>query len=147
MRARRHVVFVDRRYWILLDEIQTDTPESVEVRFHTYGAAEERAPRWWTFHDAPYMLDIVPGPAVAASLEAPDGWIRPVRVLSMKTTEPARDHALVTVLHARRSDNAPPSPVEVRRTDAEIVVAVGGDRVTFRNAAHGWAIAGVSSTR
>ncbi|HEV3486805.1 MAG TPA: heparinase II/III family protein, partial [Vicinamibacterales bacterium] len=144
-RARRHVVFVDKRYWVLLDEIRTDAPEPVELRFHTYGSVEERAPRWWTFLDAPHMLDVIPGPGVTASVESPDGWIRPVRVLRLRTTDAARDHALITVLHARRADVPPPSPVEVRQTDGEIVVMVGTDRVSFKNSAHGWEIARVSS--
>lgn len=36
-RARRHIVFVDRRFWVLLDEVEAATPVPVTLRFHTYG--------------------------------------------------------------------------------------------------------------
>lgn len=145
LRARRHVVFVDKRYWLLLDEIRTAAPETAELRFHTYGAAAEASPGRWTFEDAGQILDIATSSRdISSSIETPEGWIRPVRVLSLKTAAPAREHALVTVLHPR-SRGAPPLPgVTVNRTDAEIIVTIGSDRVTFRSGADGWRIGGVS---
>ena len=139
-RARRHVVFVDRRYWILLDEIETPQPESVELRFHTYGGVRQVGPGHWRYEDAENALDLTSPQALTSAIETPHGWIRPVRVLSLKTPEAARDHALVTVLQPHARSAPPVGEVRMRRTATDLVITVGRDRVTFRRGPDGWRI-------
>jgi hypothetical protein len=134
-RARRHTVFVDNRYWILLDEIETPQPQSVELRFHTYGSIAQMAPGRWQIVDADHVLDVRTPQGMNASVETPDGWIRPVRVLSVKSAEAAA-RALITVLQPTvKADD-----VHVRQTNDAIVVTVGKDIVRFRKSGDGWRI-------
>ncbi len=145
-RARRHVVFVDKRYWVLLDEIETSQPETIDIRFHTYGTVRQAGEGRWTFAQGSSVLDIA-SPAeqgLSSATEAPAGWIRPVQVLALKVPQPATAHALVTVLQARAADAAGLAAAGVQRSDREIVVSVGGDRVRFRRGGDGWQIQGVS---
>jgi hypothetical protein len=137
-RARRHVVFVDRRYWVLLDEVETPEPQSIELRFHAYGTIRQSAPGRWTSEDSGRALHVSAPGGVSGAVETPDGWIRPVRVLSLKTPQPAREHALVTILQPQAGGG--PGDVQVQRNNDDLVVTIGGDRVTFRRAADGWRI-------
>jgi hypothetical protein len=67
--SRRHVVFVDKRFWILIDEIATPDPEAAELRFHTYGKVTEPTSRHWVFEQGEAALDIV-----TPILRSPEGW-------------------------------------------------------------------------
>jgi hypothetical protein len=144
-RARRHVIFVDRRYWVLLDEIQTPLPESAELRFHTYGIVQEDAPGHWRFEEAGSVLDVASAPTqrLSSTVEIREGWIKPVWVLSLKTPQAAREHALVTVLQAHAQDAPGIDQVQVRRSDQDLVIAVGPDQVRFHMAMDGWQIESV----
>jgi hypothetical protein len=144
-RARRHAIFVDHRYWVLLDEIQTPQPESAELRFHTYGVVQEVAPGHWRFEEARSVLDVASAPTqrLSSAVEMPEGWIKPVRVLSLKTPQAARDHTLVTVLQPRAQDSPGLDQVQVRRSDHDLVIAVGLDHVRFHWAMDGWQIESV----
>jgi hypothetical protein len=144
-RARRHVVFVDRRYWVLLDEIETPRPESVELRFHSYGSVRQVAPGHWRCEDSGNALDLVVPQALSFALETPEGWIRPVRVLSLKTPQAERAHALVTVLQPHATDAAGLDHVRIHRTTTDLVIAVGRARVTFRQARGDWRIQSVNT--
>jgi Heparinase II/III-like protein/Domain of unknown function (DUF4962) len=141
-RARRHVIFVDRRYWVLLDEIQTPQPEAAELRFHTYGIVQKIAPGHWRFEKARSVLDVLCAPTqrLSAAVETPQGWIKPVRVLSLKTPRAAREHTLVTVLQPHANDAPGLDHVEVRRSDQDLVISVGPDQVRFHQAGDGWQI-------
>jgi hypothetical protein len=144
-RARRHVVFVDRRYWVLLDEIETPQPESAELRFHTYGAITPNGPDRWRFDDAGQRLEIAfASEDLPSGVETPAGWTRPVRVLRAKTSQPAREHALVTVIRPHMA--ADTVDTHVRHDDRELIVTIGRDRVRFEKGADGWRISRVSST-
>jgi hypothetical protein len=147
-RARRHVVFVDKRYWVLLDEIETSQPETIDIRFHTYGTVRQAGEGRWTFAQGSSSLDIA-SPAeqgLSSAMETPAGWIRPVHVLDFKT-EAATRHGLVTVLQARATDASGLPPVAVERSDREIVVSIGADRVRFRRGGDGWQIQDVRRGR
>ena len=140
-RARRHVVFVDRRYWVLLDEIQTPEPQPVELRFHTSARIQELSRGRWRYEDGENALDLSSPQELTSSVETPEGWIRPVRVLSLKTASAARDHAIVTVIQPLPA-GAAAREVRVRRSGNDLVVSVGRDRVSFRLAADGWQASG-----
>lgn len=139
-RARRHVVFVDRRYWILLDEIVTPQPEIVELRFHTYGAVRETGAGRWRYEDAENALDVATVQALTSKVEMPDGWIRPVSVLRLETPGAKREHTLITVLQPLARAAAGLGEVSVRQTARDLVVTVGRDRVTFRRGVEGWRV-------
>jgi hypothetical protein len=143
-RARRYVVFVDHRYWVLLDEIETRQPQSIELRFHTYGTIAGGSSQW-TFTEGSALLDIVSPHegGLVGSIEHPDGWIRPVNVLSLKAASPASRHAAITVLSPRRPDSKVPPTVTATITDARIDLAVDRDRVSFTHGSDGWSIASV----
>lgn len=143
-RARRHVVFVDRRYWILLDEIETPQPETVELRFHTYAGIQPLGIGRWRYEDADSALDVASPDALSSAVETPEGWIRPVRVLILKTPRAEREHALITVLQPHARTAAGLGEVRTRRSGNALVVTVGRDRVTFRRGADGWRIQGAS---
>lgn len=146
-RARRHVVFVARRYWILLDEIETPQPESVELRFHTYGVLQQVARDRWRSEDSGSVLDVVVPQPLVSAVETPEGWLRPVRVLSLKTLQAERAHALVTVLQPHATDAGRPGQVRMHRTTDQLVITVGRDRVTFHYAPDGWRIQRVDTPR
>ncbi|HYT68564.1 MAG TPA: heparinase II/III family protein [Vicinamibacterales bacterium] len=137
-RARRHVVFVDRRYWVLLDEIQTPQPEQLELRFHTSAAVQELGPGRWRYQDGDNALELASPQELTSSIETPSGWIRPFRVLSLKTRDALRDHAIVTVLQPQAAGSAAPSVVSVKRSGNDLLVTVGRDRATFRLEPDGW---------
>jgi hypothetical protein len=139
-RARRHAAFIDKRFWVLLDEIETAQPQAVELRFHTYGTVTQVAPRRWQIRDADKALDLRVADGMSASVETPDGWIRPVRVLSAKSPDAASSRALITVLH--RTPLVSPWPMSrsgrrpTRSSSPSAAIACGGGR---RRTAGNWA--------
>jgi hypothetical protein len=139
-RVRRHTVFVDKRFWILIDEIATPDPEAAELRFHTYGKVTESTSRHWVFEQGDAALDIVaPDSEITGGLENPAGWIRPVTVLSLKV-EPAREHTLITVLQPRSKQSKALGKVGIQQNNQQLVVTVEGARVTFDRGSDGWRI-------
>lgn len=143
-RARRHLVFVDRSYWVILDEIDTPVPETFEVRFHTYSTITERGGARWTYSDGSNALDVAIAQDASASIESPTGWIRPVRVLRLSAPA-ARSHAFVTVLQPLPAGGTQPArAVRSRQTAETLVITVGVDRITFVKTADGWQVRDVS---
>ena len=147
-RVRRHAVFVDNRFWVLLDEIQTPEPETAELRFHTYGTATQLTPRHWVFEQDQAALDIVtPDVEITGALETPAGWIRPVTVLSLKAEAAAREHTLITVLQPRATQSPALGKVRVQQSKQQLVVTVESVQVTFNRAEDRWQINGVRLNR
>ena len=146
-RARRHVVFVDRRYWILLDEIETADPQTVDLRFHTAGAVRQSGNGRWTFAQGSSVLEIAspPGQGLSAASETPTGWIRPVSVLDFKGGTPSAQWALVTALQPHGAGTTAIGSAEVQRTDRELIVTIDNDRIRFERTADGWRMHSVSS--
>ncbi len=147
-RARRHAVFVDKRFWVILDDIATPQPQSAELRFHSYGAFAPDGDGRWTVTQDTAALDIAAfgAGALAASVEHPDGWIKPVSVLSLKAA-PADEQQIVTVLHPRAATAAKLGATSVRRTKDRIEVTIGTRRVVFVRDGDGWKTAGVGTRR
>lgn len=148
-RARRHVVFVNNRYWVLLDEIQTPQPESAELRFHTYGKVTETAPRRWMFEEDQAALDVVSTATqqLLTSLETPQGWIKPTKALSIKSATPALGHMIVTVLNARAKSAPALGQVVMREQNQDLVISVDKDRISFRKTLDGWQIKDVRALK
>lgn len=65
------------------------------------------------------------------------GWIRPVRVLSLKGSESATDQAFVTVIQPRPAGAPPSAPVRITHTSGRIEVAVGTIGARWINAEEG----------
>jgi hypothetical protein len=151
-RARRHVLFVDHRYWVLLDEIDTSEPQPIELRFHTYGTITAASGTGagtipWTFTEGAALLDVVSPRegGLVGSVEQPAGWIRPVNVLSLKSAPPAATrYAAITVLAPRPAGETKPPSVTATIADARLDVTINRDRVSFGRAADGgWQIVSV----
>jgi hypothetical protein len=143
-RARRHAVFVDRRYWVLLDEIATSAPQPIELRFHTEGDVQLREAGRWTFMEGDARLDIVSATkGMHGTIEQLDGWIRPLRALSLKKPA-ASAHAVVTVLMPRAAAD---DQVEMVEQDDAITLTVDGDRILFTRAPDGWRLVDVRLRR
>jgi hypothetical protein len=140
-RVRRHVVFVNKRYWVVLDEIATPKPQLVEMRFHTYGrVTETRRKHRWTFEQEESALDIVPAmpDMLVEKVELPTGWIKPVRVLSLKTRK-AKDQVLIaTVLFPRDFKERPVAKVKSHQRAGELRITIGQDEVRFDRSPEGW---------
>ena len=138
--ARRHAVFVDNRYWVLLDEIQTSDPQTAELRFHTYCKVRELAPRHWVFEQGEAAMDVVTSQSgVSGTIEFPSGWTKPVSVLSLKVA-PASEQAVITVLEARARQAAPLGEVRTEQAANDLTVIVGADRIMFHRDANGWRV-------
>ncbi|HEU5237155.1 MAG TPA: heparinase II/III family protein [Pyrinomonadaceae bacterium] len=143
-RVRRYVVFIDKRFWIVLDEIQTPQPETAEVRFHTYGKVTEGTPRHWVFEQGEAALDVAtPNVEINGELETPTGWIKPVTVLSLKAAEPSREHTLVTVLQPRARQLPPLGNVKAQQREQQLVVTIESIQVTFNREADVWQVKNV----
>ncbi|MEE8217412.1 MAG: endo-1,4-beta-xylanase, partial [Vicinamibacteria bacterium] len=145
-RARRHVVFVGRRYWVLLDEVRTPSPEDLELRFHTYGTVSGPETGAFTFARDGMALDVacLPSRDLEASVESPEGWIKKVKVLSVRSTTPRRNWAVITVLYPRREQDAALGPIDLSVEEARLDVAVGTDLLRFVSTTDGWQIDSVA---
>jgi hypothetical protein len=160
-RARRHVVFVNNSYYVLLDDITPDAPTTFELRFHSYGRFTAGSGGRWTAVQEEAAVDIVPAideatgrPATTGIVESAAGWIRPVNVLRLGTgREPVSRLLAVTALfpravagHAAADVASHPSPrvTQAVRGD-QLVVEIGSDRLTWRPTADsGYWFSGVS---
>ncbi|MPY88571.1 MAG: hypothetical protein GEU99_11660 [Luteitalea sp.] len=147
MRARRHVVFVGKRYFVLLDEIETADPETVELRFHTAGDVTEIAQHHWSLTDDSASVDLrfAATTPLAATAATPDGWIHPLRVLRLASTRPAPSHLVATVLTPRQGDT--PSevpPVTLEQAGSTLTVTIGADHVRFDRTGDTWKVQQVS---
>ena len=145
-RARRHVVFVGRRYWVLLDEVQTPAPEQLELRFHTDATVSGPETGAFTFARDGVALDVasLPSGDLEAAVESPQGWIRKVKVLSVKSKAARRNWAVITVLYPRREDDAALGPIDLSVEEDRLEVAVGNDRLRFVSTPDGWRIDSVA---
>jgi hypothetical protein len=146
-RARRTVVFVDRRYYVLLDEIAPATAQPIELRFHSYGTMAPRPQRGgWTVTQSDSALDVVPADAslLAGTIESPSGWIRAVNVLRLASPQPMRSLTLATALIPRTRGVATYPQVSQEDRGSEFRVRVDGDQIVFRQTADGYAIASVA---
>jgi hypothetical protein len=144
-RARRQVVFVDRRYWVLLDDVETPDPQSVELRFHTEGAIEPIGDRRWRATDGDASVDIISSTAsLSGRITSPDGWIRPLRLLSLVSQAPARSHVVTTVLVPRLPGRAAPETAAATVAGEGLDVHVGADRIRFARTQEGWTVQSVN---
>jgi hypothetical protein len=145
-RARRHVVFVDRRYYVLLDEIAAAEPVPIELRFHTYGAVSASGSSGWTVSENGVALDIVPADlkVVDGRVEAATGWIRPVNVLRLATRESSGRFALATAILPRLAADEARPPVSQKVRGDTLVVSVGSDRLLFGAGGDGYVLREVS---
>lgn len=143
-RVRRHVVFVDKTDWVIFDEIETPERRPVELRFHTYGSlTPERNGRWTIMQDSAALDVAAWSPEkLAGSIEEPAGWIKPVKVLSLKA-KPATSHVIITVLHPRAADAPKLTQITGRASKNRIEIDLAGRRVTFARGPEGWKTAGV----
>ncbi len=147
--ARRHVVFVDRRYWVLLDDIDTRTDQPIELRFHTYGTivpgGAPNGPGGWTFTEDKATLDILSPRegGLVGHIEHPAGWIHPVSVLSLMASTPRSHHAALTVISPRRSSDSLPAAVSAAISASQIDLTVDRDHIVFSHDQDGWQIVSV----
>lgn len=147
-RARRHVVFVDRRYYVLLDEVAPAAPASIELRFHSYGTIAAWPQRTgWTVTQSSSRLDVVPAaPAlVTGGVESPSGWIRAVNLLRLATPQAVGSLTLATALIPRSSAAAVYPQVSQELRGTELIVHVDGDAIAFRQTADGYAVSRVTT--
>ncbi len=139
-RVRRHAVLVDKRFWIILDEIETPAPETAELRFHTYSNVSQPTPRHWIFEQGPAALDIVSANVeVSGALQTPAGWIKPVTVLDLKAAA-VREHTLITVLQPRAKQATAIGKVEAKQNALQLVVTVDSYQVRFTRTNDGWRV-------
>jgi hypothetical protein len=138
-------VFVNRQYYVLLDEVAPASPATVELRFHTYGTLSARPRGGWVVNYRGAYCDVVPatGTSLTSSIEVPAGWIQPVNVLRL--TAPAAAETLVATAlmpRTRLSDALPLVSQEQKGID--LVVKVGSDVIVFRRGSDGYALASVT---
>ncbi len=143
--ARRHVVFVDRRYFVILDDVVPAAPAAIELRFHSYGAIVARPGAGWTVTQGDASLDVVPAasPEMVGSIETPTGWIRPVNLLRVASRQPLGQLVLATALIPRQP-GGPSVAVAQEVRGAELHVTVGADRLVFQRVADGYTLRSVT---
>ncbi|MSQ61415.1 MAG: hypothetical protein EXR43_02390, partial [Dehalococcoidia bacterium] len=147
--ARRHVVFVDRRYYVLLDDVAPASTASIELRFHSYGSITHRPSGGWTVTQGDSALDVVPAqtPEISGSIEAPSGWIRPVNLLRIVSKQPLGQLTLATALIPQPPNGAQGTLVMQEVRGAELLVTVGTDRLVFQRTADGYVLQSVTLGR
>lgn len=142
-RARRHVVFVQKKFWVILDEIDTPEPQPVEQRFHSYGTFNERAPFRWSVELDGQSLVLAASTAVQAEYQSPTNWIKPLNVLSLSSRVPAIKHTLATVIYPVLKDSSPPAEITFTPSKTDYIVTIGATTVQFELRDDGWRIKSV----
>jgi len=151
-RARRHVVFVDKRYYVLLDEIEPAQPSSIELRFHTYGAVAPRAQGGWTVSQELVSVDLVPAvvcggreAGLVGSVEAATGWTTPVKVLRLKSAVDATRFLIATAVLPSAGLADRTVAVSQAQDGDDLVVDVGNDRLVWRRGPDGYEFRAVTT--
>lgn len=146
-RARRTVVFVDKRYYVLLDEVTPASAQPIELRFHSYGTIAARPQRGgWTVTQSDSALDVVPAdPALLnGTIESPSGWIRSVNLLRLASSQPLRSLTLATAIIPRTRGLATYPQVTQEDRGSEFRVRVDNDVIVFRQTADGYVVSSVT---
>ena len=147
-RARRHVVFVDRRYYVLFDEVVPASAAPIELRFHSAGTIVPWATgRGWTVTESGAALDVAPASTalVTGTVESPSGWIRPVKLLRLASPQPVGSLTLATAILPRAGGAAAYPQVSQEERGGEFRVRVDGDQILFRQTADGYVISSVTT--
>jgi hypothetical protein len=141
-RARRQVIFVDRRYWVLLDDIETPEPQAIELRFHTEGAVAKIGESRWRASDGGASVDILVATSdrLEGRVTSPQGWIRPLQLLSLASASPARTHVVATVLVPRLPGTDPPDTASASASAGTLELQVGRDRIRLARSQEGWTV-------
>ena len=145
-RVRRHIVFVDRRYWVVLDDIATAEPQPVELRFHTEGTFTRTDDVRWRAADGGHSVDVLlatPQP-MTARVSSPEGWIRPLRLLAFTTPAPSRTHTIATVLVPRLPGVTGPERASAALVADTLDVRAGADRIVFTRSDGAWGVQSVN---
>ena len=144
-RARRTVVFVDGRYYVLLDDVRPAAPATFELRFHTPGTIGGRAAGGWTLIRNSAACDVIPAESgrFTAAAEVPSGWISSVNVLRL-TSAALPQLATATVLVPRAVSAASVGAVSQQTQGSDLRISVGGDTIVFRPGSDGYALASVT---
>ena len=146
-RARRTVVFVDRRYYVLLDDVTPAVAQPIELRFHSYGTITARPQRGgWTVTQSDSAVDVVPAdPALlTGTIESPSGWIRSVNLLRMASPQPLRSLTLATAIIPRTRGLATYPQVTQEDRGTEFRVRVDNDVIVFQRTADGYVVSSVT---
>jgi len=145
-RARRQVVFVDRRYWVLVDHMETPDPQPIELRFHTEGTIEPTGGNRWRARDGGAAVDILiaTGDRLNGRVMSPGGWIRPLQLLSLESSAPARSHVVATVLVPRLPGRAAPERASASAAGGTLDLQVGRDRIRLTRSENAWIVQSVT---
>jgi hypothetical protein len=145
-RARRQVIFVDRGFWVLLDYSETPEPQGIELRFHTDGALENTGDGRWRATDGDASVDILVATTdrLSGRMASAQGWIRPLPVLSLASTSPARSHVVATVLVPRLPGSAAPDQASAFASAGTLELQVGRDRIRVARMQDAWSVQSVA---
>lgn len=101
----------------------------------------------WTIAQGAGAVDIASAgeQELSAGVETPEGWIRPVKVLTFSAAKPRSQHAIVTVLQPRATGAPGAGELRVTRRESALDVQVGADRIHFQKTPDGWRIVSVTT--
>ncbi len=148
-RARRHVVFVDTRYFVLLDEVEPAEPAPVELRFHSYGSISPREQGGWTVSESKVSVDIIPASVdgsatgLLGTVEAVQGWTKPASVLRLRSAADGRRFLLATAIVPSTAAQLKGVAVAQWIDGSGVRVDVGRDQLTWECGAGGCEFRGV----
>ena len=141
------MVFVDRRYYVLLDEVVPASAAPIELRFHSYGTIAPRPQRGgWTVTQADSAMDVVPADLslLTGTIDSPSGWTRAVNLLRLASPQAVRGLTLATAIIPRTRGVATYPQVSQEDRGTELRVRVDGDQIVFRQTADGYVISSVT---
>lgn len=150
-RARRHVVFVRQRYFVLLDEVTTDEPAQVQLVFHTYSPVDAQT-RLIRGERATLAVESAsPVQLKFELLENPEKLNPAENVLRTSTVGPSSETAIATLLYpARKGEPVHRRFALVRKDDGALEATVedagSTDVIRFERTDDGWALKSVSSS-
>lgn len=141
-KVRRHVVFIEKNYWVLLDEVSCPRPETAELRFHTLGTVKKQPGRSWTFEKDKGVLNLAFSAGLEGGVESVKGWIKPAKVLSLKAPA-AREHLIATVLSPHAAGKTGEKSISLVRKGGLLTLSTAHHEVLFRLHEDGWQVSTV----
>ena len=140
----RHVLMVDGRYLVLLDDLEANAPSAFEWRLQSRLPAEAHSDsRRATIHGSAADLHVVAAAPADARLRAESADVplkrgrTRMQMLRISPDSPVRRTAIVTVLYPTPSDAAPPQ-VSFHRGTLTVSGEAGEDTVMFEPSGGEW---------